>query len=409
MRALYVEKNLARMLAVKALRPLWPAVVWSPLSPAHIVDLPRPELPGRRWLRVENERCGICASDLSLLNVKVDPGVAPAALPGNSRFYLGHEVVGRVTEVGPAVKKFQVGDRVVMESRFAGPNCHSQEIDPPCPRCAEGRERLCENASAGVGPTGIGGGWGDGYLAHETEVWPVPQDLSADQAAMIEPTSVALHGVLRRPPQADEQVLVIGAGIIGLLTLAACKIVAPAASVSIMARYPHQIEAAQQLGADHILHDKEAYEAVADVTGGKLYQAPMNRGMILGGFDVIYDCVGSENTLFDSLRWARAGGAVVMVGISLGDLKMDLNPIWYQEVDLLGSHTFGLERWRGQQRHTFDWVIEIFQEGLIKPERLITHRFGFEDIQRAIRVAQDKREGSIKVMVHMDAGIGEAV
>jgi threonine dehydrogenase-like Zn-dependent dehydrogenase len=402
MRAIYVEKNLPRMLAVKALRPIWPGVIWSPLSPAKIVDLPLPSLPGPKWLRVHNERCGICASDLSLLNVKVDPVVAPAALPGNSRFYLGHEVVGRVAEVGEEVTRFKTGDRVVMESRFAGPNCHSQGIEPVCRQCASGRERLCENASEGMGPVGIGGGWGDGYTAHESEVWPVPDDLSDDQAAMIEPASVALHGVLRRPPKAGEHALVLGAGVIGLLTLAAAKVVEPKAQVSIMARYPHQAEAAQKLGADHILSDRNPYESVAARTGGKLYRAPMNRGMILGGFDVIYDCVGSAETILDSLRWTRAGGAVVMVGISLGALKVDLNPVWYQEVDLLGSHTFGMENWRGQERHSFDWVIEMFQEGLIHPEELITHRFDLERVKEAIRVAQDKSQQSIKVMIHLD-------
>ncbi len=402
MRAIYVEKNLPKMLAVKALRPIWPGVIWSPLSPAEIVDLPEPALPGPRWLRVQNEQCGICASDISLLKVKADPQVAPAALPGNTRFYLGHEVVGRVSEVGPQIDRFEVGDRVVMESRFAGPNCHTQEIEPVCRYCADGRDRLCQNASAGLGPVGAGGGWGDHYTAHESEVWPVPEDLTADQAAMIEPTAVALHGVLRRPPAAGEQVLIVGAGIIGLLTLAVVKVVEPQARVSIMARYPHQREAAQKLGADAVITDQDPYEAVARETNGKLYQAPMNRGMILGGYGVIYDCVGSQDTVYNSLRWARAGGAVVLVGIDLGELTIDLNPIWYQEVDLVGSHTFGLEKWQGQERHTFDWVIEMIQEGLIKPEQLITHRFPFKKIKQAIKAAEDKTQNSIKVMVHLE-------
>ncbi|MFP3855285.1 MAG: zinc-dependent alcohol dehydrogenase, partial [Anaerolineales bacterium] len=322
MRAIYVEKNLPKMLAVKLLRPLWPGVIWSPLSPANVVNLPKPALPGPRWLRVENVQCGICASDLSLLKVKADPQIAPAALPGNTRFYLGHEVVGKVTEVGTKVSRFGVGDRVVMESRFAGPNCHTQEIDPPCRFCATGQDRLCENASAGIGPVGAGGGWGDSFTAHETEVWPIPPDLSDDQAAMVEPTAVALHGVLRRPPEAEDRVLIIGAGIIGLLTLAVAKVVTPTAKFSVMARYPHQRKAAKLLGAEHVISDGDAYEAVAVATEAKLYRAPMNRGMILGGYDVIYDCVGSESTVYDSLRWARAGGAVVMVGISLGELKV---------------------------------------------------------------------------------------
>ena len=404
MRAIYVEKDLARMLAVKMLRGVWPGVIWSGLSPARIVDVPEPPLPGDRWLRVRNQQCGVCATDLSLLQVKADPAVAPAALPGNTRFYLGHEVIGRVVETGPKVSRFQVGDRVLMESRFLGPNCHTQEIEPACRFCAEGQTRLCENASLALGPKGAGGGWGDSYTAHETELWPVPDDIEADQASMVEPMSVALHGVLRRPPVPGQQVLIVGAGIIGLLTLQAIKAVEPAAEVSVMARYRHQVEAAQALGADRILAEGDSYQAVAEATGGKLYRAPMNRGMILGGYDLIYDCVGSAQTVNDSLRWARAGGAVVLVGIDLGLLKVDLNPVWYQEVDLVGSNSFGFEQWRGRRIHTFDLVLEMLQEGVMKTDGLITHRFALDQIKQAVAAASDKRSGAIKVTLSLDGG-----
>ncbi len=397
MRSILVEKNLPKMLAVKQLRSIWHGVIWSPLSPAKAVDLPEPDLPGPEWLRVRNLQCGICASDLSLLLVKVDPGVAPAALPGNVRFYLGHEVVGEVTEVGEGVTRFAVGDRVVMESRFTGPTCFTQGIDPPCRYCASGQTRLCENASMGLGPTGIGGGWGDGFVAHESELYRVPDELSDDQSSLIEPMSVALHGVLRAEPEEGQHVLVIGAGIIGLLTAQAVKVVAPGAHLTVMARYPHQIEAARRLGADEVITGGDLYEEVARVTDGKLYRAPMNRGMILGGFDRIYDCVGSRETIYDGLRWTRAGGALVMVGISLGELSIDLNPIWYQEVDLIGSHTFGVETWRGRRAHTFELVSEMFQEGVLTDQGLITHRFPFDEYKQAIATAIDKRTGAIKV------------
>ena len=404
MRAIYVEKNIPRMLAVKALRGVWPDVVWSPISPANVVNMPDPPLPGARWLRVRNLQCGICASDMSLLYVKADPGVAPAALPGNQRFYLGHEVVGEVVEVGPQVARFSVGDRVAMESRFMGPNCHTQEIEPPCRYCAAGQTRLCENASAGLGPVGAGGGWGDSYTAHEAEVWPIPEDLDMDQASLVEPMAVALHGVLRRPPQADDRALVIGAGIIGLLTVQMIKVLQPEAHVAVMARYPHQQWMATRLGADELISESEAYERVAESTGGELYTAPLNRGMILGGFEVIYDCVGSERTVHDALRWTRAGGAVVLVGIDLGELTIDLNPIWYQEVDLIGSNTFGVENWKGRMIHTFDLVIEMLQEGVLEHEGLITHRFPLSEYKQAVDTARDKTSGAIKVMFMVDEG-----
>src|SRR5687767_12947840 len=131
MRSIFVDKNLPKMMLVSVLGRPWPGVVWSPLSPASVADLPEPALPGPRWLRVRNRQCGICASDLSLLFVHVDPAVGPAALPGNKRFYLGHEFVSRVTEVGPGVTRFRPGDRVINDTRVMGATCLSQEIVPP--------------------------------------------------------------------------------------------------------------------------------------------------------------------------------------------------------------------------------------------------------------------------------------
>ncbi|OGO16568.1 MAG: hypothetical protein A2Z14_04340 [Chloroflexi bacterium RBG_16_48_8] len=398
MRAIYVDKNIPRILAVKLLRPLWSNVIWSPLSPAKVADLPEPELPGPKWLRVRNIQCGICSTDLSMLFLEVDISIAPAVLPGNNRFYLGHEVVGEVVEVGPEVTRFKEGDRVVMESRFGGPNCHTQEIDPPCEHCAQGQTRLCENASLGRGPVGVGGGWGDGYTAHETEVWPVPDYLNDDQAILIEPIAVAMHGVLRRRPEAGEHVLVIGAGIIGLMTVQVAKIVTPECHLTVIARHQHQAEMAQHLGANEVLIEDDPYAKIAHITGAKHYEAPLNRGMLLGGFDVIYDCVGSAQTIIDGLRWARAGGTVVLIGISLNRLRVDLNPVWYQEVDLIGSHTFGVEDRQGSKIPTFDLVINLFKEGTLVYDGLITHRFSFEEHRQAIATYSDKRTGSIKVV-----------
>ena len=399
MRTIYWDKDIPRVIASYLLRRIWPGVIWSPLSSVHVVDLPEPELPGPKWLRVRNIQCGICASDLSAIRVKPSVDIALAAISDTDRVYLGHELVGVVTEAGSEVTRFDLGDRVVMEARPGGsPNCHTQEIEPLCRQCAAGQSRLCENKSLGLGPEGIGGGWGDGFIAHESEVWPVPQDLNDDQASLIEPMAVALHGVLRRPPEPDDQVLIIGAGILGLLAVQASKEVEPACQVSVVARYPHQAEMAKRLGADQVLMDHgNLYYAIAEVTGGQHYRFPFNRGMLLGGFDVIYHCVGIRQTILDGLRWARARGTFVLIGLTFESLNLDLSPVWYQEVDMIGSHTFGTETWRGKQVHTYDLVIEMMQAGSIRHEGLITHRFPFEEYRRAVATAADKRTGAIKV------------
>lgn len=399
MRTIYAERNLPRMIAVKTLGRAWSGVVWSPLSPTRVSDFADPALPGPRWVKVKNRQCGICATDLSLLYVKVDPAIAPAALPGNDRFYLGHEVVSIVAEVGAEVTRFKTGDRVVMDTRHIGAHCLSQEIDPACEFCQRGDFGLCENASLNVGARGIGGGWGDGYIAHETEIYPVPDSLSDDQATFVEPMAVGLHAVMRRTPQAGDHVLILGSGIIGLLTLQAARAVSPDCHITALARYAHQAEAARRLGADEIMMDADSYKHAAEITHARYYSAPMNKGMLLGGFDVIYDCVGNSDSVENSLRWAKAGSAVVIVGIDLSRLKIDLNPVWYQEVDLLGSKSHGCNTWQGERRHTYDWVYQLMGEGKLTVDGLITHRFPFEDYKRAIATSSDKRNNrSIKVI-----------
>jgi threonine dehydrogenase-like Zn-dependent dehydrogenase len=398
MRAIYLDKDIPKALLVKALKPIWPDVVFTRLSPSRYAEMPEPKLPGPGWVRVKNKQCGICASDLSLLFVDADPSIAPVAVPGNQRLYLGHEVVGYVTEVGPDVTRMKVGDRVTMDTRFQGATCLSQEIDPPCPHCAQGNYTRCENASAEIGPQGVGGGWGDGFTAHETEVYPVPNDLTDDQAMMVEPISTGLRAVLRRTPGPGQHALVLGNGIVGLNTLQCLRAVSPDCHITAAARHPHQAEMARRLGADEVMLGGDGYQATARITGAKLYEGMFHNRMLLGGFDVIYDCVGTARTLQDSLRWARAGGTVVLVGIEFAPLKLDLNPIWYQEVDLIGLYAHGAELWEGKTRRTYELVIDLMRQGKLTVNGLITHRFPLSQWRQAVSTALDKRNGSIKVI-----------
>ncbi len=403
MRAIYADKHIPRVLLTKLIAPRWRGFVWTPLSSARAGVLPDPPLPGPRWIRLRNERCGICASDLSLLFVHADPSVAPAALPGNSRFYLGHETVSIVTEVGPGVKRFKPGDRVIMDTHFAGANCETLEIEPKCRYCTEEDYHFCVNKSE-AGPRGIGGGFGDGYVTHESAVYPCPSELNLDQAAFVEPLSICVHGVMRFPPQPGDKTLVYGAGNIGLLTIMTLKALRPDCEITVIARHPHQQEMAERLGAKHILNEQAGYTEIARITGGKFFSSPLNRGVVIGGFDVIYDCVADGKTTNNSLRWARAGGAVVMVGAHLAPMpKVDLTPIWYHHVHLAGTYGHGMTEWNGTRKHTYEWVFDHFRNGKFNIGDLITHRFPLEDYKEAIRVATSiGKEKTIKVVFEME-------
>ena len=399
MRTMYFDVNVPKVLLLRALRPIWPGAVWSPLSPTRFEEVPDPPLPGPHWVRARNRQCGICASDLMLVYVETDPRISIAAPQNGGRVYLGHEVVSEVTEVGAAVCRVKPGDRVVMDSRFS--TCLTQGIDPPCCHCQRGNYELCEYQAEVIRPEGVGRGWSDGYTAHEAEVYRIPDDITDDQAVLIEPYAVAVRAVLRRIPKSGERVLVIGAGAIGLMMLAAARYVAPEAHLSIMARHPHQIEMAGRLGADRVISGGEVEETVSQLTGGKAYAGPMSKAM-RGGFDIIYDCVATERTLQSALRWTRAGGTLVVVGISPVMMKLDLSPVWHQELNILGSVVHGMENWEGQRVHTYDLVIQWMREGRLETDGFITHRFPLAEYKRAVAVASDKRgEQSIRVLLEM--------
>ncbi len=249
----------------------------------------------------------------------------------------------------------------------------------------------------------MGGGWSDSYTAHESAVYQVPAFLSDDQATMIEPLSVGVHAALRRTPGPGQRALVLGSGTVGLALLQSLRAVAPECHITIAARHPQQVALARRWGADEVVNgaarDGDIYATTARITGARLYKGMFGNRTLLGGFDVIYDCVGSARTLHDSLRCTRAGGAVVIVGVKLQPLKLDLTPIWSQKVDRVGTVHHSRETWQGADLHTYDLVIDFLRSGKMSADGFITHRFPLRRWQEAVRAASDKRTGSIKVLI----------
>jgi threonine dehydrogenase-like Zn-dependent dehydrogenase len=221
---------------------------------------------------------------------------------------------------------------------------------------------------------------------------------------MVEPLSIGLRAAFRRTPGRGEHALVLGCGMVGLNTVQCVRAVSPGCHITAAARHGHQAEAARRLGADDVVVREDGYRAAARITGARLYDGRLGSRMLLGGFDVVYDCVGSARTLQDSLRWARAGGAVVLVGITLAPLRLDLSPLWHQEVDVTGLVGHGAEPWDGGTRHTYDLVIDFLRQGRLTVEGLITHRFPLRRWREAIRAARDRRGGAIRVVLDCEAG-----
>jgi threonine dehydrogenase-like Zn-dependent dehydrogenase len=315
------------------------------------------------------------------------------------RIFLGHEIYGEIVESGNGVPGLKVGDKVSFNGFF--PNCKALEIEP-CHHCAEGAYTLCVNPHMGRLPTNRGGGFSEFMVAHHSQWVKLPDDFTEDQALMTEPLAVAAHAVLKAPPKPGDRVLVIGSGTVGLNAAQVIKAFEPDAIVTVLARYEAQEEMALRLGADKVIRGGDAYKAVAEDTGGRLFEGMLGSRMILGGYDIIHDSVGVGKTFQDALRWVKGQGAVIFSGVELTPPRIDITPIWHQEIRITGINCHGRDHFDQASRTSFEWAIELIQTGKVQTAPLISHRFPIREIRRAIDVMTHKdREPTYKIVLEM--------
>ena len=262
---------------------------------------------------------------------------------------------------------------------------------------------LCQFASEPREYEPLGGGFGDTFITPASTLVRVPDGLLDEEAIFTEPAAVALHAAWRRPPREGERVLVLGSGTIGYLLLQVLRILQPRCELTVTAQFPWQAELALTYGADHVfLSSMDGDAEVARLTGAKFYQGRARNRMLLGGFDLIFDVVGSETTLNQALRWTRANGAVVLVGVNLHRMRLDLTPVWYQEVDLIGAVGHDFVTWQGESVSTFELAMQWMQSGMLRCGGLLSHRFPLDLYRQAFAVAADKQAyRSIKVAFTM--------
>jgi threonine dehydrogenase-like Zn-dependent dehydrogenase len=397
MRTMVLEVSVPRYVLTRVLGRVSRAAYLGPASPVRLIDLPDPPLPAPGWARVRNRLCGVCGSDLHQIFLDAGLDVAPVALPSHRRTYLGHEMVGDVVEVSDAESGLTLGDRVVRWGRAE--DCRARGREELCPACARGHRVLCEHASEPREHKPLGGGFGDSFVTPAAALLPVPALLADEQAILVEPSAVAIHAAWRRPPQPGERVLVLGCGTIGFLLIQVLRTLQPACQVYAVAEFPWQAEIAVSCGANGVLlAQDDGYARVAQITGSTLYQGRGGNRMLMGGLDVVYDVVGAPATLHHALRWTRARGTVVLVGVYLHRMTLDLTPVWYQEVDLVGVVGHDVVTWQGECLSTFELAMRWMLEGKLDTGGLLTHRFPLEAYRQAFAVAVEKdKYRSVKV------------
>jgi threonine dehydrogenase-like Zn-dependent dehydrogenase len=353
--ALELFRSAPRYLAARAVGERVPGLVSGPLAPMRFVHRKDPVPPGPGWGRLRPLLSGICGSDLATISGKSSFYFSPlVSMP----FVPGHEVVGELLD---DVDELPSGTRVVLQPVLG---CLARGLDP-CPSCAAGLTGRCDRVTTGHVKAGLqtgycadtGGGWSRMMLAHRSQLKPVPDDLPDRKAVLVEPLSCAVHTALRADVEPNADVLLIGAGAIGVLTLLALKELTPVGRVTVVAKHGKQREWAEALGATEVVEPKEATNAIRRSTHAMKLRPEYGRPFLLGGADVAIDCVGSRSSLDLALRTVKAGGRVVVSGIPVAGA--DLTPLWFRELELVGAYTGGVERVNGDERHAFDIATEL--------------------------------------------------
>jgi L-iditol 2-dehydrogenase len=300
---------------------------------------------------LRTELAGICGTDVSFY---LGHRIAPYP------FVLGHEVIGRVAGVGDEVTKFAIGQRVLVEPNYP---CGS------CRLCLAGRGAVCaQKGSPGVSLPGC---FSEYFAAPAEFVWPLPDAISDQDAATIEPLAVSLHGFARSGAQAGDTVAVLGCGVVGLLLIHA----AMAAGVRVIAhdRFVNKLEMARSLGAESPAQDMDTAQMwrQEDVTS-------------------IFECAGSTATIDLALKAAPRASQVILLGLSSEPASFVPLRFVREGIDIRTSMIYDHPK-------DFAHVIDQVARGALHPSCVVTHTYPLESLGRALAHAGTGEAGKIHI------------
>jgi L-iditol 2-dehydrogenase len=312
------------------------ALLLSEYNQLDIADLPAP-VPGADEILVRVAACGICGSDVHGYD-----GTSGRRIPP---IVMGHEAAGVVAAAGSGVSKFKPGDRVTFDSTvYCG----------QCEFCLQGEINLCNNrqvVGVSCGDYRRAGAFAEYVVVPQRITYHLPEGLEFHEAAMLEAVSVALHAVRVSEMKGGETALVIGAGMIGLLTLQAAK-AAGASQVLIADIDRTRLERAEKLGADAalLLSGSELVQEILRRTAGR-------------GVDLVLEAVGRDETISASIGSVRKGGTVTLIGNISPQVKIPLQAVVSRQIRLQGSCASSGE---------YPEAMELLANGKINVKSLIT-------------------------------------
>jgi threonine dehydrogenase-like Zn-dependent dehydrogenase len=386
MKALEIRRSVAKLGLARIAAAVSPSTAVK-VGPLEYCNVDEPQPPGPGWHRVNTRLAGICGSDLALVEGHASTYFEEwVSFP----FVPGHEIVGTLDD----------GTRVVIEPVLGH---EARGFPVPFPGAAPGDGDDYAHLATGRLEPGIqtgfccstGGGWAPAFVAHESQLHRIGDDVPDERAVLVEPLAAGIHAALLTWPavaSADQPVVaVLGAGTMGLAAIAGLRRYVPNVRIVAGARYPQQARAASAFGADLVVEPGELPRAVRRIVGCHVVGDHLTSGA-----HATIDAVGSEGSIAECLRITRPRGRVVLLGMP-AEVTLDLTGLWHRENELKGAYTYGTETLPdGNRVRTFDLALETARE--VQAERMLSATYRLADHVDAIAHASAAgRRGAIKI------------
>lgn len=320
----------------------------------------KPKVKGGEVL-LKIKSVGVCGSDIHYYERgKIGNFVVRKPL------ILGHECSGEVAELGRGVINLNVGDRVALEP---GIPCRM------CDYCKRGRYNLCPNVRFMATPP-IDGAFVE-YVAHPADFcFKIPENISYDEATLFEPLAVGLYALERADIRPEHRVLILGAGPVGLATLQSA-LCTKGVDTTIVDLYKFRLNKAKELGAKKIINARN-FDILKQLSSE---------------FDVVFETAGNVITTQQTVKLARNGGKVVLVGLSAQEeINFSTNQVVSKELDILGVFRYA---------NMYPRAVRLAQKGGVDLKSLITQRFSFGELEEALKFARDNKNSCIKAIVQV--------
>ncbi len=323
-----------------------------------IEDRLEPKISSSTEVLIKVKAGGICGSDVHIYHGTSSVATYPRVI--------GHEIVGEIIETGNEVKNFKIGDRVIMDPVISCGKCY---------QCRTGRRNVCKNLQ--VRAVHVDGGYQELVVLPEENIYHLPENLSWEEALMIEPFTVAEQVCSRAEVSPDDVVFIMGAGPVGLSILKMVKLHGAVCYISDVV--DKKLEFGAMYGADATINAKEVdvKEEIMRLTEGN-------------GATVVIDAVCSIKSFEQALTYVCPAGRVITLGFNNNPSAISQFSITAREIDVRGSRL---------HNNKFPEVIEYFRSGKLNVKDMITHRFHFTEIQHALEVIENPEIENGKVVL----------